>query len=100
MDWKEALNESLQKTTHFVALLSPDYEVSQTCTYELEAILARGSNVSVLPFMVGGRSVPNPKLAQMHNMLLSNPDPLTDAQVVVSQITKALDAALTRSETG
>jgi hypothetical protein len=98
VDWKGVLNESLQKTTHFVALLSPDYEVSQTCTYELEAILARGSSVSVLPFMVGGRSVPNPKLSQMHNTLLSNPDPLTDAQEVVSQITKALDAALNRSE--
>jgi len=93
-NWRESLNESLQKTTHFVALLSPDYEVSQTCTYELETILARGSKVSILPFMVGGRSVPNPKLAQMHNTLLSNPDPLADAQVIVSQVVAALDAVL------
>jgi hypothetical protein len=98
VDWRQSLNESLQKTTHFVALLSPDYEVSPTCTYELETILARGSKVSILPFMVNGRSIPNPKLAQMHNTLLANPDPLVDAQIVVNQVTFALDAALSRSE--
>jgi len=98
IDWRESLNESLQKTTHFVALLSPDYEMSQTCTYELETILARGNAVSILPFMVGGRSVPSPKLAQMHNTLLANPDPLVDAQIVASQVTLTLDTALSRSE--
>jgi hypothetical protein len=61
VDWKEALNESLQKTTHFVALLSEGYELSQTCTYELEQILQRSEKVSILPFMTGGRSVPHPE---------------------------------------
>jgi hypothetical protein len=98
VDWREALNDSLQKTTHFVALLSTDYELSQTCTYELEKILARGSDISVLPFMLGGRAVPNPKLAHMHNRLLSGPDSQADAEVVVQQVTEALDAALLRSE--
>lgn len=99
IDWRESLNVSLQRTTHFVVLLSPDYEVSQTCTYELETILARGSEVSILPFMVGGRSVPNPKLAQLHNTLLDNPDPLADAKVIVNQVVAALDAVLSRSST-
>jgi len=96
-DWNESLNVALQKTTHFVALLSPDYELSTTCTRELETVLARGSEVSILPFMVNGRSVPNPKLANMHDMLLSNPDPLAAAQVIVNQVVAALDAALARS---
>jgi len=98
IDWRESLNESLQKTTHFVAILSPDYEVSQTCTYELETILARGSKVSILPFMVNGRSIPNPKLSQMHDKLLANPDPLVDAQIIVDEVTSVLDAALNRAD--
>ena len=99
-DWREALNDSLEKTTHFVVLLSPDYELSQTCTYELERILARGINVSILPFMLGGRAVPNPKLVDIHNTLLSTQNPLSDAEVVVQQVTDALDASLIRSERG
>jgi hypothetical protein len=72
--------------------------LSQTCTYELETILARGNKVCILPFMVNGRSVPNPKLAQMHNTLLENPDPRIEARIVVDQVTAALDAALSRFE--
>ena len=98
IDWRESLKESLKKTTHFVALLSPDYEVSQTCTYELETVLARGSEVTILPFMVGGRSVPNPKLSNMENALLSNPDPVANAQIVTNQVVAALDAVLARSD--
>jgi len=49
--------------------------------------------------MVNGRSVPNPKLANMHDMLLSNPDPLANAQVIVNQVVAALDAVLARSDT-
>jgi hypothetical protein len=98
MDWREALKDSLRKTTHFVALLSEDYEQSQTCTYELEEILARGDAVSILPFMTGGRAAPNPKLTHLHNALLSGNDPLADAQVVFHQVMAALDAALNRSE--
>lgn len=99
MDWKEALKESLKKTTHFVALLSPEYEQSQTCTYELEEILARTEQVSILPFMLAGRITPNPKLAGMHNQLLSD-DPRADARVVVDQVMAVLDADLGRSERG
>ncbi|MGB8885320.1 MAG: toll/interleukin-1 receptor domain-containing protein [Candidatus Korobacteraceae bacterium] len=94
MDWKESLRESLQKTTHFVVLLSPEYELSATCTFELEGILARGNQVTIMPFMVAGRSVPNPKLAYMHNMLLTGENPDADAQVVVDQVMSALDRAL------
>ena len=95
VDWRKALNHSLQKTTHFVALLSQDYELSETCTYELEAILTRGDAVSILPFMVAGRAQPNPKLAHMQNMLLSHQDPRDDAAVVVQQVMDQLDASRT-----
>jgi TIR domain len=94
IDWKKALSEALQKTTHFVALLSPDYELSPTCTLELEEILARGEKVSILPFMVAGRDKPNPKLSGMHNRLLSGQDPEKDAQVVVDEVMAKLNAAL------
>lgn len=95
-DWQAALKDSLQKTTHFVVLLSPEYEQSPTCTYELEAILARGPAVSILPFMLAGRDKPNPKLGHMHNRLLSDPDPRVDAQVIVDQVMGALNGALGR----
>lgn len=98
IDWREALKDSLQKTTHFVALLSPEYEQSQTCTYELEEILARGSNVTILPFMMAGRNIPNPKLVHLHNRLLSDADPRADAQVVVDQVMDALNGAIGRLE--
>jgi signal transduction histidine kinase len=96
IDWRVALKDSLHKTTHFVALLSPDYEQSQTCTYELEEILVRKEQVSILPFMVLGRSAPNPKLTQIHNRLLADPDPLVNAQTVVQEVMAALDADLAR----
>jgi hypothetical protein len=94
MDWKEALNESLQKTTHFVALLSDGYELSSTCTYELDAILARKDRVAILPFMAGGRSTPHPRLAGMHNRLLAGNDPEADADVVVEQVMNALQRSV------
>ncbi|MGC2111670.1 MAG: toll/interleukin-1 receptor domain-containing protein [Candidatus Korobacteraceae bacterium] len=94
MDWKKSLGEALQKTTHFVALLSPDYELSPTCVFELEEILARGEKVSIMPFMVAGRDKPNPKLSGMHNRLLSGEDPDKDAQVVVDEVMAKLNAAL------
>jgi hypothetical protein len=94
VDWKEALNESLQKTTHFVALLSEGYELSSTCTYELDAILARNDKVAILPFMAGGRSAPHPKLSGMHNTLLAGSDPEADADVVVEQVMSALERSM------
>jgi hypothetical protein len=98
MDWRLALTDALQKTTHFIALLSPDYEQSQTCTLELETILARGEQVSILPFMLANRDRPNPKLGDLHNKLLSDSDPRADAQVVVDEVMGALDVALKNSD--
>lgn len=93
IDWRQALNESLTKTTHFVALLSDGYEVSQTCTYEMDQILARGAQVTILPFMAGGRSIPHPKLTNMHNTLLDGADIDRDAATVVEQIMTSLEQA-------
>jgi hypothetical protein len=100
LDWEEALKQSLQKTTHFVALLSEGYELSQTCTYEIEAILQRGPAVTILPFMVGGRSVPHPKLAHKHNTLLSSEDPEANATIVVEQVMAALEQSLRTEQEG
>lgn len=98
VDWREALDHSLQKTTHFIMLLSPDYEQSETCTFELEQVLARGDKVSILPFMLAGRSRPNPKVVRKHNALVSKQTPRSGAEVVVQQVMAELDAALSRSE--
>jgi hypothetical protein len=95
-DWHKALDESLQKATHFVALLSPGYEASQYCTYELDAILARqarGEKVSIIAFMLNGRENPNFKIGDRHNRLLSDADPTVNARLVVHDLVVALALA-------
>lgn len=91
-NWRAELDEQLQKTTHFVALLSEDYEQSEFCTYELEKILKRGGGVTILPFLVGGRSRPNPQLGKqnLHHRLLHGEDPRLDAKEVVGQLMEEL----------
>jgi len=96
-DWKKALAESLINATHFVALLDPTYEQSEYCEYELDEILKRESEVTILPFMILGRDTPNPHLKQIHNRLVSNEVPSNNAKVVVRQIMADLDEALIRS---
>ncbi len=98
IDWRVALDESLKKTTHFVALLDPTYEQSPTCEYELVEILKRKNEVTILPFMIAGRDKPNPNLLAMHNELLSSQDPSANAKIVVQQVMSALDSALSQSE--
>lgn len=92
-DWKNELDEQLQKTTHFVALLTDGYELSEVCTYELEEILKRGGDVTILPFMANDRSIPHPKLRHLHHRLLASVDPLEAAKEVVQQIMEALDGS-------
>jgi len=88
--WKTALADILGKTTHFVVVLTDGYELSPVCTYELEEILKRGREVTMLPFMANGRSVPHPKLGEMHHRLLSGPDPGADADAIVGRVIDAL----------
>ncbi|MBK9948023.1 MAG: toll/interleukin-1 receptor domain-containing protein [Nitrospira sp.] len=97
IDWRAALDESLKKTTHFVAMLDPTYEQSETCEYELREILKRGNDVAILPFMIAGRDRPNPDLKNMHNELLSNQNPAANAEIVVQQVMQALDTTLGKS---
>ena len=92
-DWKKALDQHLGRTTHFIALLSDDYEQSPVCTYEMEEILKRGDEVKILPFMVGGRSKPHPKLGHLHNRLLDGADRQADAELVVTQVMAAVTPA-------
>jgi hypothetical protein len=88
-DWKRELSKQIRKTTHFIVLLTEGYEQSRFCMYELEEILKRG-DVTILPLMLGGRSVPHPKLADSHHILLDGADPKADAEVVVQKVMEQL----------
>jgi hypothetical protein len=94
IEWRQAMDESLRKATHFVALISPTYDQSPTCTEELEATLARGPAVEILPFRVLGRTSPHPRLTQIHNKTLQSDDPDENAKEVVSAVVGRLDAKL------
>lgn len=98
IDWRTALKDALQKTTHLVVLLSPDYEQSQTCTYELETCLERRDKVTFLPFRMAGRTAPHPKLGDIQNVLLEGKDIRADARIIAEQITSVLDQALVKAE--
>jgi hypothetical protein len=94
--WHEAMQESLGKTTHLVALVSPTYDQSPACTEEVEAILARGSAVEILPFKVLGRQIPHPRLTELHHEPLRSDDPSVNAEQVVSNVLQRLDTALVK----
>jgi hypothetical protein len=93
IEWRPAMEEALRKTTHFVALVGPTYDQSQTCTEEVEAVLARGPAVKILPFKVLGRLTPHPRLP-VHNELLRSEDPEVNAEEVVKIVVEWLDTAL------
>jgi hypothetical protein len=93
-DWRPAMDESLRKSTHFVALVSPTYDQSPTCIEELEAVLARGRAVEILPFKVLGRLTPHPRLTGLHNEPLRSEDPEINADEVVKNVVERLSAAL------
>jgi len=94
VEWRPAMDESLRKATHFVALVSDSYERSKTCTEEIEAVLARGHAVEILPFKVLGREPPHAELTELHNEALTSEDPKTNAEEVVRNVVGRLDAAL------
>lgn len=89
-EWKKALDEQLRKTTHFVVLLTDGYETSPVCTYEMDEVLKRGSEVKILPFMAAGRSTPHPRLGQLHHRLLSATDLTASAKVVADRVMNVL----------
>jgi hypothetical protein len=94
IEWRPAMDESLRKTTHFVALVSPTYDQSPTCSEEMEAVLARGRAVEIVPFKVLGRQAPHPRLTGLHNEPLRSEDPAVNAEEVVRNVVERLDAAL------
>lgn len=94
VSWRPAMDESLRKTTHFVALVSPTYDQSPTCTEEIEAVLARGREVKILPFKVLGRQTPHPRLTGLHNEPLNSEDAAINAEEVVKNVVERLNAAL------
>jgi hypothetical protein len=94
IEWRPAMDESLSKTTHFVALVSPTYDQSPTCAEEIEAVLARGAAVEILPFKVLGRQTPHPSLTGLHNEPLRSEDPEVNAEEVVKNVVERLDSAV------
>ena len=96
IEWRPAMDESLCKTTHFVGLVSPTYDQSPMCTEEIEAVLARGREVEILPFKVLGRQIPHPRLTGLHHEPLNSDDPGVNADKVVSWVLERLKAALLR----
>jgi hypothetical protein len=96
IDWNAALEESLGKTTHMVALVSPTYDQSPACTKEIETALARGSEVEILPFKVLGRQIPHPRMTERHHEPLRSTDSSENAEQVYNQVVERLDAALAK----
>jgi hypothetical protein len=94
IEWRSAMEESLRKATHFVALVSPTYDQSPTCTEEIEAVLARDNAVKILPFKVLGRQLPHPRLTGLQNQALGSEDPEINAEEVVKNVVEQLNAAL------
>lgn len=94
IEWRPKMDESLSKTTHFVALVSPTYDQSPTCTEEIEAVLTPGRKVEILPFKLLGRQIPHPRLTALHNQPLRSEDPEENAEEVVKTVVERLDTAL------
>jgi hypothetical protein len=69
--------------------------MSEACTYEMETVLARGDAVTILPYLLEGRSTPHVKLGQVHHPLLHG-EPGANAEVVVDQVMKVLGEAVGR----
>ena len=57
-------------------------------------MLARGSEVEILPFKVLGRQIPHPRLADLHNEPLRSVDLEANAEEVAKNVVERLDAAL------
>jgi hypothetical protein len=77
-----------------VVLLSDGYELSPTCTYELEQTLGRGNAATIVPFMIGGRSVPHPKLNLKHNKLVDVADVEKSADEIVARVMQLLQESV------
>jgi len=95
VNWREALREQLAAATHFVALLGPGCEMPEACTYELETVLARGPEVTILAYLLDGRTAPHVKLSHTHHPLL-HADQNENAKVFVARVLKLLNDAVAR----
>ena len=69
-NWKARMREELEKTTHFIALLSNEYEQSAACVEEIEWALAH-TDVKIIAFLAGGRIKPNVKISELHHQPLT-----------------------------
>ena len=65
--WKDEMETALTDATDVVFIMADGFELSESCTRELDALLSRKGDIrSMLPFFWGNRSLPNPKLSDRH----------------------------------
>lgn len=89
--WRVPLNMALEKMTHMVLLLSPDYEKSLGCHDEWKFALERLDRVKPFPFLTGGRAQPIVEIRDReiaHKNLVNGPE--EDALLVVRTLRKEL----------
>ena len=66
--WEDELQSALEDATDVVFILDQDFELSGPCTDELKTILGRRDQInSIIPFLWGQRTRPNPELSKQHH---------------------------------
>lgn len=92
-EWKAKMLEALGKATHFVILLTGDYEQSPACVEEVEWALEHLSKENILVFFVGDRRAPHVKLRPYTHQSLS-----PAAQDGAAEVLARVQEVLTRSK--
>jgi hypothetical protein len=90
--WKDELQVALQDATDVAFIFGNEYELSAVCADELRTILDRRGRdeiKSITPFLWGGRSRPNPDIADVHHEPLPA-DKQRAAEVIVDRVVQAL----------
>lgn len=93
--WRNELQDALEKMTHFIPLFSDRYEQSQVCMDELKHAFGRREQIIIRPFLLGNRPSPNPLLRDLeksphHERLPNDRSPAENAQAVVGAILKSI----------
>lgn len=90
--WPQRLTKELENTSHALVILSDDYELSEACDDELEALLRMGDKVEIYPYLFGTRSRHNPKLGKRK---LNHETLKSDAEAAALQVVDRLLPVLT-----
>lgn len=90
-EWRKNMADALRKTTHMVALLSPNYETSTGCEEEWNFALSH--KIPILPFLTRGRTSPSTDLKRedrTHEPLYATRSTLENARCVVERLRREL----------